>query len=232
MIARFILLLLILVISCKYKNESEVILNPKYLPAIITSYAAFSAFNEQFQNQITLYNNNYTKLYKKLENSLKKMGYEMPGILGSTNFFFSFQIESKGSKIGFGIDNLNKYNEKNVPFDNIIFVSFPIKYLKEKILIIFSGIAPQRTIIFTLDANLDAKIVYHSFDYNKLDNSNTFIGSIYALEVVGPDHLILYERPNYFISGFDLEHSRAFSLRIEKNIIKIKLEKDPNIGKQ
>ncbi len=125
-----------------------------------------------------------------------------------------YQFHDNFTNIIFG---RNKDEEKD--WKCILFISLPLKELNESILLILSSVSSPRTTIFTINNNLDVRLIYHSYKKNTLNlgPNSAPLASIYKIKCINKNEFILYEifYPRYS------SKKRLFKLKIKNNKIQL-----------
>jgi len=139
--------------------------------------------------------------------------------LGFTHVSYLVQTQMVGNVYGYLRQPGKTLEQSGIPSIGLLFVTEPIRELDDRIVVIFSGVGPERTIIFTLDGSLHAEVVYDSFSASPKPPP-TPMGSIYQVKVLAHRHLLLEERR---IPGGETTalSNRSFILNISRGGVRV-----------
>lgn len=151
-----------------------------------------------------------------LNENLEQLSVGIPLEIAFVKHVFISQTNIPGHASGFPAQNEEASDKPSIPYESTLFVTTPIESLGDKILVILSSVSPERTRIFTIDAEYNAELVFDAVNKNHFEN--TTIGSIHSMRVVKADKFILEAR-----SGRVSLEPRSFSISISNGDIKIEL---------
>jgi hypothetical protein len=131
-----------------------------------------------------------------------------------------------GNKYGFERKTGATLEESGIPYIGLLFVTDSVNPRGDRILIVFSQVAPERTIVITMDEDLRSNVVYDSHSkVHPAYNSFGQMGSVYQLRTLGRGRFLLEERR---IPGEPVANrsNRAFQLVVKNGNVKILLAAD------
>ncbi len=186
------------------------------LPSLIISYGVIcSRFNE-FEEIINI----PTNVFHRLDNNIKKIS---PGIctgLGFAHSTYIVQSDIPNQQYGYLIPSDESSTIETIPFENILFVTTPIKEMNNKVLVILSEVSPDRTAIFSIDNTLNVELLYDSFDKNIF---KTTIGSIFNIRIEQSGIFLLRERIVPGGKGFFEPYKRTLIINASSGTFELRL---------
>lgn len=196
------------------------------LPSLIISYGVLcSRFNE-FEEII----NTPTNVFHRLDNNIKKIS---PGIrtgLGFAHSTYIVQSDIPNQQYGYLIPSDESSTIETIPFENILFVTTPIKEMNNKVLVILSEVSPDRTAIFSVDNTLNAELLYDSFDKNIFLERKTAIGSIINIRIEQSGIFLLRERIVPGGKGFFEPYRRTLIINASSGTFELRLLHNVDVG--
>jgi hypothetical protein len=168
-----------------YAEKTKFSYSSSELPDIVIAYSHFcSHYIDEFKS-ITL---DSDSSFSRLEHNLDQLECDIPTRLAFTHRSFIVQNE-KNYYAGYKKLGMKSIEVSKIPYEDILFVTTPIKDLGNRILMFLSSIRPERTTIVALDNELNTKLLYDTFNRG----GNVDISTIYQIKVNNPG--------NFFIEG-------------------------------
>ena len=124
------------------------------LPSLLVSYSLYASYNKYFNDNFEKKNNQ--NWYSVLEKNFEKLSCDINTRLSFSHVSFVVQ-DVFGSK--YGDETRNNFNNQK----SVMFVSVPLNKIGNKVLVVLSSTAPNRSTVMTVDNNLDVNLLYDSF---------------------------------------------------------------------
>ncbi len=149
-----------------------------------------------------------------LDKSLAEAGAEN---LAFSHLSYFVQFGVVGNVYGYVRRPKTTLDQSGIPFEGMMFVTEPVPALKNKVVVIFSQISPERTLVFTLDGDLRPSMLYDSFAPSS-GSKDSQLGSVYQVKVTSHTRLSLQERR---IPGGDISElsNRVFDLPLKSGAV-------------
>jgi hypothetical protein len=121
----------------------------------------------------------------RLEESFRQLDCDIPRRLGFVETFFTVESGPRKSVVGLPPPGASPAHP---PEGSLLFVSTPVA--ADRIVVVLSSVAPDRTTVFTVDTAYQARLVYDSFSRTGPIGA---IGLVDRIEAAGPGELLLHE---------------------------------------
>ncbi len=164
-------------------------ISPEGLPSITIGYSVYATYAIEFESRWK--NGEKPPIIEKLQSEFDKLDCHIDTRMAFTHIAFVVQSNISDHLSGFIDKNWEKNMQKEVPLENILFVTTPVKPMDKKIFVIHSSVSPERTTILWVDCSLNVKLLY---DSDKLTTNNIALCSITSVRVKEPGVYIIKER--------------------------------------
>ena len=193
------------------------------LPEVIIAYSVYCQMYESFKTLQTNSANPVVKLAKNMD--------ALPGGISTglvlSHWTFIIQNDIKDHYSGFQKLNGKSLEQSGVPYENILFVTTPIESFGKRSLLIYSGLRPERTQIYSVDGNLNASLLYDSFgkDIVLKDKRGAHWSAlpIYGVRVIKPGLFSLQVGSRRAEEDRMPEAEGSFIINVTKNDFKMEL---------
>jgi hypothetical protein len=128
---------------------------------------------------------NDTRDLKRVERALKAVGCDLTVRMALPGRAVILPVSSVGQRIGF---------KRAAPTEGLTFVVKDGRAAPQRVWVVLSSVAPERTTVFWLDEDFKAGLVYDSFKKGEIRNApHTAIAAVLAVTRVNGSQLLLEE---------------------------------------